>query len=258
MRERTLWRLAATAITLTVLTSALGAAAPASAGQPRQPVSGRERPLASAACPKPKRGPQFYAPGRGKTVALTFDDGPGKTTLSLLRVLRKYHAPATFFNIGQNMAARPSLVRREARDGYTLGNHTWNHPDMARLSKRQQARELDQVIAEQRKLTGTSPCVFRPPYGDYNAATLSLAQHRRMAVWIWSVDTEDWKADGSASRFWVNRIVRLAEQEGRVLRHPVIIMHNQAAGNPATVLALPTIIRYFRDHGYRLVNLSRT
>jgi peptidoglycan/xylan/chitin deacetylase (PgdA/CDA1 family) len=156
------------------------------------------------------------------------------------------------------MAARPKLVRREARMGYTLGNHTWNHPDMASLSASEQAREMDQTIAEQRKLTRTSPCVFRPPYGDYNATTLSLAQHRRMAVWLWSVDTEDWKADGSASSYWVNRIVRLAEQEGRALRHPVIIMHNQPAGNPATVLALPRIIRYFRHHGYRLVNLSNT
>lgn len=142
--------------------------------------------------------------------------------------------------------------------GYTLGNHTWNHPDMATLSAREQAKEMDQTIDEQRRLTHTAPCVFRPPYGDYNSTTLALAQARRMAVWIWSVDTEDWKADGSASAYWVNRIVRLAEREGSALNNPVILMHNQPIGNPVTVKALPRIIRYFRHHGYRLVNLSRT
>ena len=263
MQARLLWRLSAAAITMAVLTSGLGAAAPASAGQQRQSQHadagrGYEYLLAARKCPKPKYGPQYYAPGKGKTAALTFDDGPGKSTLQILRVLRKYHAPATFFNIGQNMAARPKLVRKEARMGYTLGNHTWNHPDMVTLSRSAQAEELDQTIAEQRKLVRTSPCVFRPPYGDYDATTLSLALHRRMAVWLWSVDTQDWMADGSASPYWVNRIVSTAESEGSALRNPVILMHNQPAGNPATVLALPRIIRYFRHHGYRLVNLSKT
>jgi peptidoglycan/xylan/chitin deacetylase (PgdA/CDA1 family) len=212
-------------------------------------------PRKSARCPAAGYGPQYYAPGGGKTVALTFDDGPGKTTARILKILRRYHVPATFFNIGQNMAARPRLVRRESRQGFLLGNHTWSHPDMAKLSRSQQATEMDQVIAEQRKLTGTVPCVFRPPYGDYDATTLRLAQRRRMAVWLWSVDTEDWKARGSASAYWVNRIVRLAEQEGGALANPVVLMHNQPAGNPATALALPKIIRFFRDHHYRFVNL---
>ena len=50
-------------------------------------------------------------------------------------------------------------------------------------------------------------------------------------------------------------IIRLAEQEGRALRHPVVLMHNQPAGNPATVSALPVIIRFFRAHGYRFVRV---
>jgi len=76
-----------------------------------------------------------------------------------------------------------------------------------------------------------------------------------MAVWTWSVDTEDWKANGSSSSYWVNRIISLAESEGGVLTHPVVLMHNQPAGNPATVAALPTIIQYFGSHGYTFVDL---
>jgi len=75
-----------------------------------------------------------------------------------------------------------------------------------------------------------------------------------MRVWYWSVDPEDWKADGSADTYWVNRIVSRAEAGGR-MSHPVILMHNQVGGNPATVAALPRIIRFYKSHGYRFVDL---
>ena len=101
---------------------------------------------------------------------------------------------------------------------------------MAALPAARQAAELDQMSAEQRSIAGTVPCAFRPPYGDYDPATLTLAQQRRMGVWLWSADTQDWMAEGSGSSFWVHRIIRLAEQEGGALRHPIVLMHNQPKG----------------------------
>jgi peptidoglycan/xylan/chitin deacetylase (PgdA/CDA1 family) len=212
-------------------------------------------PQVSTSCPAAPYGTHSAAPGGGKTVALTFDDGPGASTASILSILARYGVPATFFNLGQNMAARPSLVRQEAGLGYVLANHTWDHKNMTTLSASAQGTEMDQASAEQVSLTGIQPCAFRPPGGNYNSTTLSLAQQRRMTVWTWSVDTEDWKANGSSSAYWVNRIIGLAEQEGGVLTHPVVLMHNQPAGNPATVLALPKIIQYFGSHGYTFVDL---
>ena len=210
---------------------------------------------AAARCPAGPYGPRLYAPGSGKTVALTFDDGPGRSTPAILAVLTRYQIPATFFNIGVDMAARPSLVREEARDGYVLGDHTWDHPDLVLLPAASQAAELDRVSAEQWSLTRTAPCVFRSPYDDYDATTLRLAQQRRMSVWLWSVDTQDWMADGSGSSYWVQHIIRFAEAAGARLRHPVVLMHAQPIGNPATVSALPVIIRFFRAHGYTFVAL---
>ena len=215
-------------------------------------------PATSAGCGAAPYGANFYAPpfGNGKTVALTFDDGPGPSTQPIISVLRAYGVTATFFNIGQNAAAYPSLVRAEAADGYLIGNHSWNHPSMPQLSAAAQAAQMDEATAEQQSLIGWAPCAFRPPYGNYNSTLLTLAQQRKMKVWLWSVDTEDWKAAGSASSYWVNRIIGLAESEGGSQQHPVILMHNAPSGDPATVLALPTIISYFRAHGYTFVNLA--
>ena len=152
----------------------------------------------------------------------------GRVRLPSSSILEHYGVRATFFNIGEQEAAWPQDVKAEVSNGFLVGEHTWNHPDMVPLSTSAQAAELDMAASEQRSLTGTSPCVFRPPYGDYNATTLTLARERHMSVWMWSVDTEDWEARGSGSAYWVDRIIDLAESEGSVLEHPVVLMHNQA------------------------------
>jgi peptidoglycan/xylan/chitin deacetylase (PgdA/CDA1 family) len=85
----------------------------------------------AASCPAAPYGPRLYAPGSSKTVALTFDDGPGRSTAAILAILARYRVTATFFNIGVAMVARPLLVREEVEGGYAMGDHTWNHPDMA-------------------------------------------------------------------------------------------------------------------------------
>jgi len=235
-------------------TALLCMSAPASAG-PGRPRRAGSRRTATATCPKAPYGAHFYAPGRRKTVALTFDDGPGRSTWQILRILRRYKVPATFLNIGENEAVRKQDVRDEVKDGFVVGNHTWDHPDLVTLSAAEQASEMDRTSAEQEKLTHTRPCVFRPPYGDYDSTTLRLARARRMAVWLWSVDTQDWMADGSGSSYWVDRIISLAESEGGSQRNPVVLMHNQPIGNPATVSALPAIIEFFRSHHYHFVTL---
>jgi peptidoglycan/xylan/chitin deacetylase (PgdA/CDA1 family) len=210
---------------------------------------------ASATCPDAPYGVNHYAPGSGKTVALTFDDGPGVSTSAILDILSRNHIPSTFFDIGVNMKAKPQVVLAQATAGVTLGNHTWDHPQMQLLTPAEQAAEMDGQIAQQMSLLGTAPCLFRPPYGSYNDTTLQLAQARHMVVWNWSVDTEDWKADGSGSPYWVDRITTRAIAGG-TQAHPVILMHNSPTGNPATVAALQPIIDYYRSHGYTFVALG--
>jgi peptidoglycan/xylan/chitin deacetylase (PgdA/CDA1 family) len=203
--------------------------------------------------------PQFAIAGSPSNSATTVVPvpasraGPGSGPAIIGRVLAH---PTWTAGLAAGMLvvlALPVLRLHTATPGAVLGNHMWSHPDLTKLTRRRQAAQVDKATTKQRSIAGTSPCVFRPPYGSYNAATFSVAQDRRLAVWLWSVDTEDWKADGSASAHWVNRIIKLAEGEGTDPENPVIIVHNQRVGNPAIALALPTIIRFFRHHHYRLV-----
>jgi peptidoglycan/xylan/chitin deacetylase (PgdA/CDA1 family) len=241
-----------------VLAAAAGAwPAPASGGPPAAlpgPVTAALAAISTAVCPAPTYGVKRSAPGAGRTVALTFDDGPGASTAALLSVLQRYGVPATFFNVGASENTRPQLLRAEVTLGLALGNHTWSHPHLTTLTATGQASEMDRANAAQAALVNQPNCLFRPPYGEYNTTTLDLAYNRRMAVWTWSVDTEDWKAAGSGSQYWIDRIVSRAVAGGSQL-HPVILMHNQGNGNPATVAALPSIISYYRSHGYTFVDL---
>lgn len=76
-----------------------------------------------------------------------------------------------------------------------------------------------------------------------------------MTVYTWSVDTQDWMANGSGSQYWVDRIIALGTSGGSQT-HPVILMHNQAIAMPATVAALPSIIAFYRARGYTFVDLA--
>jgi peptidoglycan/xylan/chitin deacetylase (PgdA/CDA1 family) len=223
---------------------------PATVTPPPQPFAAQ-----AVTCPPVSNVIQRNAPGGGRTVALTFDDGPGPSTDQILRILAANDVAATFFNIGINEQARPATVRAIADQGFLLGNHSWSHPDMTTLTAAQQAAEMDNASNQQASIVGSRPCFFRPPYGAYNQTTLNLAQARNMAVFNWSVDTRDWEARGSADQAWVNQIISLA-QAGGSQAHPVILFHNSPTGNPATVAALPSIISFYKARGYTFVDLA--
>lgn len=209
---------------------------------------------AAAACASAPYGVNRAAPGTGRTVALTFDDGPGSDTVRVMSLLSAAHVTATFFNLGVNEAANPAIVRAQRAGGFALGGHTWSHRSLQYLGSAEQAGEIDRERSAQAAATGAYPCLLRTPYGNYDSTTLALARQRGMAVWYWSVDTEDWKATGSTSQYWVDRI-RSRAVAGASQEHPVILMHTIGSGSGATLAALPGIISYYRSHGYRFVDL---
>ncbi|HZE04056.1 MAG TPA: polysaccharide deacetylase family protein [Solirubrobacteraceae bacterium] len=184
-----------------------------------------------------------------RELALTFDDGPGPYTPAILRVLRRLRAPATFFEVGiedQYFAASTAAI---VAAGDPVGDHTETHAPMSRLSRRLQRREL----LEQADAVGDSgapfPRLFRPPYGVWDATTLSVLKRYRMLMVLWSVDTSDYQRPGVAT------IVQRALDGARP--GAIILLHDAGGNRSETVAALPRIIRRLRARGYRLVTVPR-
>ncbi|MEV4372048.1 polysaccharide deacetylase family protein [Nonomuraea sp. NPDC049637] len=177
-----------------------------------------------------------------KCVALTFDDGPGPYTGTLLRHLAKYRAHATFFVVGRNVGVYPDVVRRTAEAGHELGNHTWSHPDLTRLSPaaiRSQLARTDQAV---KSAAGVVPGLVRPPYG---ATDRDVRRQAHRPLVLWSVDTLDWRYRDSA------RVARVSLK--RVRPGSVILFHDI---HPTTVKALPRVLKGLSARGYRFVTVS--
>src|SRR5438132_10143074 len=100
-------------------------------------------------------------------IALTFDDGPSaKLTPKLLDVLAAHHIKATFFVIGENVAEHPEIVARAAREGHEIGNHSWSHPNLAKMSDAGVRNQLQRTNDAIKSDTGSHPTIFRPPSGE--------------------------------------------------------------------------------------------
>jgi peptidoglycan-N-acetylglucosamine deacetylase len=185
-------------------------------------------------------------PGSRRLVAFGFDDGPGPETGAFVRMLERAHARATFFLIGRQVgtAFRPTLLR-ELRDGDVLGDHTFSHPD---LVKSPEVRgQLSSTIAAIRAQTGYTPCVFRPPYGDYDAGVVRTARALGMATVLWNVDPTDWARPGTAA---IEQRVLAQVRPGSI-----VISHDGGGPRSQTLAAYPDIVSALRARGYRIVTI---
>jgi len=155
-------------------------------------------------------------------VALTFDDGPWPSppTSQFLDVLERYHVPATFFEIAEQIGPYDpggTLERRMLADGDMIGNHTWSHPDMTKLSYATQRQQLVQAEAAIKGASGFEPCLWRPPYGAFNSSLVSLARSLGLITIVWDVDTQDWTTPGTATIY--QRAVGGARNGSIILQH---------------------------------------
>ena len=182
-------------------------------------------------------------------VALTFDDGPGPDTPRLLALLRANHVPATFFQIGREVRLFPAIAKRELAEGYPIGDHTATHPFLTRLSPKAQRAEILDAAGTIAAYGAPYPRLFRPPYGGFNAATLTVLDSERMLMVLWTIDTKDFSRPG------VKRIVDAALSGARP--GAIILMHDGGGPRAETVAALPRIIRGLRRRRFHLVSVPR-
>ena len=196
---------------------------------------------------KPKPAPATPTPTvANKTIALTFDDGPGPYTAHLLDILDQYGAKATFFLIGSKVSGQASVVRSIQARGHQLGNHSWSHPELPKLSVDQIAGEIDRTNEAIRQATGVKPSILRPPYGAVNGVVLEQLRLRNMSSILWSVDTRDW-ADRN-SQIVCSRAVAGARPGAVILMHDI---------HQTSVNAVPCILSSLKQQGYSFVTIQR-
>lgn len=178
-----------------------------------------------------------------KRVALTFDDGPHATvTPQVLDTLRKYDAKATFYVLGNKVQVHPELAQRIVSEGHEIGNHTWTHPNLVRLSDEEILNEYNRTTEAIIEATGYTPSTFRPPYGSTNDRVESLLP---LPSVMWSIDTLDWK----------HRNANTTVYKASTMLHnnAIILMHDI---HQPTADALDHVLANLQAAGFECVTVS--
>ena len=186
---------------------------------------------------------------RDRVVALTFDDGPSPYTPQIVGELVRFHVPATFFVVGQQLDDFSGGLRDELRHGMAIGDHTENHAPLTELSAAGQYKQIHDDAVRIARLGAPSPVLFRPPYDYYNTTTLQILKRLGMLMTLWSVDTRDWTRPGTKA------IIRSALSAARP--GAIILMHDGGGDRSQTVAALPAIINGLRRRHYGLVTVPQ-
>ena len=188
-----------------------------------------------------------------KEIALSFDACPtsGKNHFNkiIANTLIQTRTPATIFLSGRWVQEDSAATRLLASDSLIeLGNHSFSHPHMTRISESRVKRELErtqEIIAD---LTGKTPFLFRAPYGEYNDTLINIAKEEGLATVQFSVESGD-----PDTSFTAERLIKWVTKEAR--NGSIVIMHINNRGWH-TAQALPTIIADLRQRGYKLVRVS--
>ena len=202
-----------------------------------------------------------------KEVALSFDDGPdAKWTPKILDILKQKNVKGTFMIIGVDAASNVGVLKRIAREGHEVGNHTWSHPDISEIS----ARQLDLEVKLTGRLfaskLGVQPLYFRPPYDideepdtDDQAQPVVSIQREGYTIIGNKIDTDDWNDNPRKTPAEISQSVLAQLQTMKVkpqFRGSIILMHDGGGNRQATVDALPVLIDTLRANGYSLVPVS--
>ena len=185
--------------------------------------------------------------GQVKCVALTFDDGPSPYTGRLLQILKDNDAKATFFMIGNKVAADPAGARQVADAGMEIGNHTWEHPNMTAIPPEDIPGELSKASDAIRAATGQTPTLFRTAGGLINDNVLSAARQQGLADINWDVIPFDWINDANtgATRYMLMTQTKPGS---------VVLFHDTYS---STVDLVYQFIPVLKANGYHMVTVTQ-
>lgn len=178
-----------------------------------------------------------------KKVALTFDDGPHPVyTPEMLDLLKEKNVKATFFLLGEQVEQYPDIVKRMSEEGHLIGNHSYKHEQLSKLSSVQACSQVNRTNELIYSITGKYPEYLRPPFGDWKD---DLDCEVNMVEVLWDVDTLDWSSQNKDKV--VNKVMKNVEEGD------IILMHDSYE---STVEATAEIIDRLQKDGYEFVTID--
>lgn len=197
-----------------------------------------------------KHGAYYLGDTSKKDIYLTFDNGyENGYTAKVLDVLKKHKVLATFFVTGHYLKEEPELVKQMVNEGHIVGNHSWHHPDLTKVSDERLKKELDSVSERVEELTGQKGTIYlRPPRGIFSERTLALSRKYGYQNVFWSLAFVDWKID--QQKGWKYAYDNIMKQI-----HPgaIILLHTVSKDNAE---ALDQAIQDLKKEGYRFKSLD--
>ena len=193
----------------------------------------------------------FLGDTSAKRIYLTFDAGyENGNTEPILDALKKHNAKATFFVVGHYLESAPELVKRMVEEGHTVGNHTYHHYDMSKISDRSSfQKEMELVEKKYHEITGQEMTkYYRPPQGKYSMENLKMAQELGYHTFFWSLAYVDWNQDAQPSH---------EEAFEKLLSriHPgaIVLLHNTSSTNGEI---LDELLTKWEQEGYSFGTLE--
>lgn len=177
-----------------------------------------------------------------KTIAFSFDDGPSNYDLKLIDLLKDSHSTATFFIVGNRISNFPKSVHKMIEEGMEVGNHTYNHKSLARLSSKAIKEQITKTNDIFKELTGQDMALLRPSYGAINKKVLLEVG---MPVILWNIDTLDWKTRDADKVY--------AEIMDNARDGDIVLMHSLYQ---STVDAVERAIKDLYKEGFQIVSIG--
>lgn len=209
-------------------------------------------PVANASMDYLKQFHAYYAENtEEKVIYLTFDAGyENGNTAAILDALKKHHAPATFFLVGNYLETSPELVKRMVAEGHNVGNHTFHHPDMSKISTKEAfQKELTDLEALFQQTTGqTMKKYYRPPQGKYSEENLKMASEMGYQTFFWSLAYVDWYEDKQPTK--EEAFQKLL---GRIHPGAIVLLHSTSKTNGEI---LDELLTKWEEMGYRFASLD--
>ncbi|HET7580978.1 MAG TPA: polysaccharide deacetylase family protein [Bacillales bacterium] len=185
-----------------------------------------------------------------KVVLLTIDDAPDQHAVEMAKTLKKLHAKAIFFVMGDLIDTKQGKAKlKKIYDmGFPVGNHTYDHPYLSDLSEEKQRAEIVPVYKEIKQVTGEPVKFFRAPHGDNTDVSDQLAAQRGVLVMNWSYGY-DWHQQYQSPQKLTKVMLNPVDPPG-LINGSILLLHDR----PWTAKALPNIVKGLRQKGFKILD----